>query len=418
MAGASVSIIKATKDTIQYTLKSGFLGYDSFSVNYTNNAAYSVINVQVQITNEKISTSAILVSYFWKTLLSGVSIDSTTTAVQNDIDGITLVSCGNGLNGTSSKISSTNCNYFATSPFKGTDTITFILTDGIEPTNPGVISITSTNNPPTIQKKIFTIQWGQYYSGKSLTVIDGSDSTGDSGETWSSLTISSPIYTPSNSFGSITTIQPDKVTVSTSQPYVGFLEFSITASDGLETGSNLIDVYIVNSNKPASSTINLNYHWRATKAGINVPILTSLYDLDGDYLTLKKIYSGPATVSVNADLKSIDFTYSILGSYSVGYNISDGMDFSSSTINIQIYNTPPVASNISLNFPYSKFVDGIFIDVIASYVIETDLLDIPFLQIVDLTNPNLNNISISGSKIFYKPANGYNGLFFFNFLIK
>jgi hypothetical protein len=209
MAGASVSIINS--NSVQYNIKPSYLGNDVFRINYTNGVSTSFIEVSMKVSNVKITTLAISPSVLWKPLLSGYAINVTKTAVSTDGDSITVVSCGNGSKGTTTLVG-TNCIYTPTSPFKGTDTFSYVLSDGIEQTT-STVTVTSTNTVPSIKKKTITITSSQFVSGYVFQVIDGGDTTGDSGETWCNLTI-----TAITGNGSISIISPTKVTLNSTVP--------------------------------------------------------------------------------------------------------------------------------------------------------------------------------------------------------
>lgn len=271
-------------------------------------------------------------------------LDNDTDADGDDLDLVNRSAATNG----SAFISSFGdgiVTYTANAGFVGTDTFTYVVTDGAA-TDTGTVTVTVTNTPPVANNDLVTTPRDTAILIRLLdndTDADGNDLdlVSRSAATNGSVSI--------NSFGEGT------VNYTPGAGFVGTATFTYIMSDGAATDEATVTVTVTAVNAPpvANDDTATTLHGRP----VTIPVLAND---TGDSLTIDAVSaptSNRADVVINPD-GTVTYTpdpglvldpvsptlrHAFLGPDSFTYTISDGTDTAVGTVNVTVTNTPPVA---------------------------------------------------------------------------
>jgi hypothetical protein len=190
----------------------------------------------------------------------------------------------------------------------------------------------------------------------------------------------------------------------------------------LVSQSATITIDVTNVAVPQAFNITQSVQWRDLMNGNKIVfnVLTSTTDSDGDPLYIY-ILNQPINGSAQVN-SATSISYNLIqpweGIASFDYMLSDGLENTTATITITVYDNGPIPANISISLNPSQ-LDGYYIDVI-SQVYEQDSQDAPYLQISYINQSEVVEgavASIDGGRIYYKVAYDWTGYNVFHYIV-
>ncbi|MCA9202265.1 MAG: tandem-95 repeat protein, partial [Planctomycetales bacterium] len=188
--------------------------------------------------------------------------------------------------------------------------------------------------------------------------------------------------------------------------YSGPDSFSFSASDGINPAVTATVSFDVTNDPPMAYDFSL-----ATIHDQSISSSASGYDMDGDSLTYSVI-SGPTSGSLGAasmDPSTGAFTYTpnpgYVGSDSIVYEVSDGLDAATATIAIDVTNDPPIAYDGSVTGAPGEIITG----NVGGYDMDGDTLTYSLV-----TGPALGSLGAAGidpstGAFTYEPTTAFVG---------
>ncbi|WP_019503124.1 Ig-like domain-containing protein, partial [Pseudanabaena sp. PCC 6802] len=348
-----------TDDVVIYTPNTGFVGTDSFTYTISDGMGGSdTATVTVTVTNtipDAINDST--------TTAGGMGVSVSVLGNDTDPNGdtLTIASVGSPTMGstsidTMSTPSSTDdvVVYTPTTGFTGTDSFTYVISDGMGGSDTATVTVTVTNTAPDAVNDTATTPGGM---ATSISVLaNDTDANGDN-FTITGATGATNGTTSIDTMG--TTSNTDDVVIYTPNTgFVGTDSFTYTISDGMG-GSDTATVTVTVTNT-VPDAIN-DSTTTAGGMGVSVSVLGNDTDPNGDTLTIASVGSptmGSTSIDTMSTPSSTDDvvvytpTTGFTGTDSFTYVISDGMGGSdTATVTVTVTNTAPDAVNDTATTP-------------------------------------------------------------------
>ena len=278
--------------------------------------------------------------------------------------------------------------YYPNQDFNGQDTFQYTLSDGIDESNSGTITvnISEVNDAPVTQNVSFTLDEDSSYTDSYLPYVN--DVEGDD------LTISA-VVEPTNGIASCDSFD---CTYTPYQNYNGTDSFTYKVNDG-EYDSNISTVNVtVNpvNDAPVSTDTSIS-----TRENVPVAVVFSSSDIDGDNLTYSIIDEPASGATTSGD--DINFVYTpntgFIGSDTFNYVANDGTTNSNtSTVSVTVISgSAPIAVVGNLNIVYSTGITEYTTDI-SSLVTDPD--GDPLTYFIN-SQPDIGSATIDGSIITY-----------------
>jgi hypothetical protein len=327
---------------------------------------------------------------------SPVIIDVLANDTDTEGDGLSVSHVTQGQNG-SVVNNGSDVTYTPDPDFNGSDSFTYIVSDGTSYSDPATVTVTVTasNDPPTADNKSVTTAEGT----QTGIVLTGSDPDGDF---LSFRVVSDPAD------GTLSGAAPN-LTYSPNGGFTGEDSFTYVANDGMfDSLAATVSITVTGANDPPTADDKLI----TTSEDSSVEITLTGSDPDGDPLTFS-VVSGPDNGTLNGSapnhtyIPAADFN----GSDSFTYISNDGKaDSSPATVSITVtgVNDMPVAHNKSVTTDQDTSVN---FTVTAS---DPDGDPLTFA----LVNPPTNGeLSGDETNLTYIPNGGFHGTDSFTFAV-
>jgi len=288
--------------------------------------------------------------------------------------------------------------------FVGTTIVTFGVTDtGDEQTSTATVTIL--NNPPYLDSSVrLEVHWRYPVTLNMSNVLKDDDVS-------SNVTLVTVART-SSTIGNFT-IQNNQLVYSPDKIVVGNSDIArLTFTDGWTQVTSDIRVYVVN-NKPTVSSVTVNLHQGQI---INIPIVASYAnDLDAqdkpNLVLENRAFAANILeyVRFTSDMKNITLKHrSVVTSTNpqvLDFWVTDGQSSVQGSLTVNLQNSIPVVPAIVLSIPWTSYVSGVPINLLAS---ATDA-DNDRLNVTSITNPTHGTVTyqasnIYGNLIIYKPG--------------
>lgn len=380
----SVSVVAST-GVATYTPPANWSGSTSFRYQVSDGtlSAGAVITVTVSAVNDAPVATA-------STFTLGEDTTANVALSATDIDSSTLTyalvtSPAHGV----ATLSGRNLTYTPTANWNGTDTLTFVASDGSATSAPATVtlSVSPTNDPPTV-----TDVNGSIDEDTPFTVtLTGNDVDGDA------LT-----YTVDSATNGLVTVSGRVATFMPTANFHGSARFSFRASDGTAlsgTGTATIDVRSVNDAPVANAqTVTL-----AEDAASTAITLVGT-DADNDTLTYA-VVTAPAhgTLGLSGRTAVYTPTANWSGTDTFTFVASDGTAASSPatvTLSVAAVNDAPIA------YASAAMTDGRAVTL----TVEATDVDSTLGAPVIVSPPAHGTASIVSGAVRYTPANGWIGI--------
>ena len=386
--------------SINYIPNANFNGTDT--VNYTISDGSNTASATVTISIAAVNDAPIAVADT-ETVVEDTSKNIIVLANDSDVDGDTLsVTSVTATNGITSIGADNSINYTPNSNYFGSDTITYVLSDGALTASTTVgITVTNINDNPVAVADTASTNEDTLVSISVLS--NDSDSDGDT------LTISSA----SASNGTVTIEADETLTYTPSLNYNGTDTINYAINDG-STGTNnstvTVTIVAINDDPVAvadSATVNED-------TLVNLNVLVNDTDVDGNSLSIVSASAPNGTVTIEPD-NTLNYTPTLNfnGSDNISYTISDGQAGAASSIvamTITPVNDAPVANSDDATINEDSLSN---INILSN---DTDLED-DTLTVTVVTASN-GDVSINPNQTLdYLPNPNFNGTDTINYTI-
>ncbi len=382
-----------------YSPSSGFSGTDTFTYVVTDGARTATATVSVTV-----DPSPPLAQN--DTVVTGPNQQVQVYVLGNDNDPqgdrLALQSVGTAANGTVQIVSGASSGlpevalYSPSSGFSGTDTFTYVVTDGAR-TATATVSVTvlaavGPNDPPVAVDDTVITRGNQAVS----VYVTGNDTDADGDP----LTVDAIVTSPTN--GSVS-FNAGAAYYTPTTGFAGTDTFTYRATDGAATSSVATVTVTVDAGAPVA--VDDTVITRGNQA-VSVYVTGNDTDADGDPLTVDAIVTSPTngSVSFNAGAAYYTPTTGFAGTDTFTYRATDGAATSSvATVTVTVDAAAPVAVDDTVitrgNQAVSVYVTGNDIDA------DGDPLTVDAI----VTSPTNGSVSFNAGAAYYTPTTGFAG---------
>ena len=402
----SNGIVKIVDGKIVYTANNGFTGTDTFTyevIDPNGNKDTAQVTITVDGPTQPSNTAPIAKDdQATTTAGQAVALDSLSNDSDADEDTLVIKSVSNPDNGTA-VISGGQIIYTPDNGFTGTDTFTYIISDG----NGGEAQATETVivNAPSNQAPVAVKDTGNVECSGPVTinVLENDTDADTSNNNLSVLNFTQP------SNGTVTKNANGELVYTSNGNSCGTNdEFTYTITDGVNT-SNPATVTIAIAPK-VNNAPTANDDAATTQVNKAVTIMTVANDTDpdDDELTITNV-SQPQNGSVTTDGKKIIYTpkAGFVGIDIFDYTITDGNGgtaMATETVSVTAApNTKPIAKDDKATTQEGKPV------TLMTIANDSDP-DGDALTITSITQPSNGKATTDGKKITYTPKAGFTGV--------
>ena len=322
-----------------------------------------------------------------------------------DGDNLTVISVGVPSHG-STTTDGDYCYYTPSLNYFGSDSFTYIISDGHGGTDTGTVNlmVSNVNDPPNANNDVATVIEDSI--NNQVDVL--SDDFDIDGDTLDITGVSDPLHGTSIANGDYVFYTPDP-------DFSGFDQFNYTISDGNgATDTAIIYITISGINDPPVANDDFK-SLNEDSIDVQISVLSNDTDIDGDDLDITTVSTpahGTVSFTVNFVFYSPDENYN--GPDWFSYTISDnngGTDSASVQITVIPINDKPTA------IPDSTTVSEDSIDNEIDVLINDFDVDGDEISIISVTNPNHGTATTDGNYTFYTPDLNYNGADSFKYTI-
>ena len=309
-------------------------GTSTFQYTCTDGNKDATATVTVAVTNKAPVAADDSATVHWKST-DGVQINVLENDKDEDLDALTVVSNTPPAKGTVTK-SGNVLTYKPDGSSKGTFTFTYVISDG-SATAQATVTVTVTNTAvPSAEDAAYNLHWRTTPTVTKVTA-SGADGNGDS------LTVTKTLPT----HGSVSqsadgTTGAISLSYAQTQPYKGADSFGFTVSDGLDSVSKTISFTLTND-APVAKNYNSDLQFADAATGLTLSAVADATDKDAAdvaFLTVTSIATNPThgTAAIVDGGKKVKYTPTAnwAGSDSFKYIVSDGLDTSEGTVNVNV----------------------------------------------------------------------------------
>eukprot|EP01080_Neovahlkampfia_damariscottae_P005925 gene5925-9755_t len=356
--------IKFTADT--------FVGLVQFTYTITDGNKDATAKISITTANNAPVANDDAASIHWTESSTGVTISVLTNDKDADGDSLTVTAVSSPSIGIATINGGSTITYKPTGSFVGTATFTYTISDGTATAQATVtVSVTNANVPSTSDKS-FNIHWRTKPTSITGLYTAAKDADGDSHVlTFSSATSGTVTKSTVGGIDQLSYSQNNLYKGADSFTYtVRADSFTYTVSDGKASSTSNINFNIYNNAPSAKSyTSTVEYANAATGVTFNVVADGSDPDTaDSSNLAIKSVGTpangGTATIVGNT-IKFVPKS-NYVGSDSVTYVLSDGLDDASATITVNV-NAPALSAaskSYSVHWKASQTTGNVF-DVVS-----------------------------------------------------
>ena len=329
LSNGGTATIAPDGKSIRYTPASNFNGSESFSYTVRDqNGAEATATVTVQVTaiNDPPVANPDVVTITENTTNNTINVLTNDTTGPDTGETLTVTSVGTPSQGGTVTVGSGGLSivYSPKAGFKGTETVTYVLSDGRGGTATGTVTVTvvQANPPPTAVNDTATMA----EDGDTITIDAlANDSTADSGETISIVAVGA-----TNKGGTATLNTQGKISYKPAANFNGVETFTYTLRDsrgGTATGTVTVTVTAVNDNPIAADDTAQVLTGTVART---VSVLANDLDVDADTLTITAVTqpaTGKGTIAIASDNRSLLYTpptATFTGTATFTYTVSDG----------------------------------------------------------------------------------------------
>ncbi|WP_127159914.1 Ig-like domain-containing protein [Xanthomonas arboricola] len=275
------------------------------------------------------------------TVRAGVATRLDVLANDSDVDGDSLTAklASSPKNGTLTRNRDGSFSYTAKSGFVGTDTFTYVATDGALDSRPVTVSITvlAPNRAPVAKDDKATTMAG---AAVRIDVL-GNDTDAD-GDRLAALLVCAP------SHGKLTLNADGSYTYTPDKGWYGTDSFSYRATDGdAQSGVAMVSITVQKVNRAPTAQ---SASFQVQKDGsVRIDFDCLVNDPDGDALTLSLTNPSKGSLTRNRDGS---YTYrpksGFIGTDTFTYSVSDGKLTASASITLVVSKNPPRDNAMSI----------------------------------------------------------------------
>ncbi len=319
------------------------------------------------------------------------------TAGPGEDDLLTIQSVADGANGTTLVNSNGQIEYTPDPDFFGSDTFTYVLSDGsLTDTATVTVTVNPINDPPEAIDDSATTD-----EDNAVTIdvlANDSDGAGNEGDT---LTVQLDPSDPPSS-GTAVVNSNNTITYTPDANFFGQDSFGYLLSDGVETVPATVTVTVNPVNDPPVANDDAVTTLEDTAIAINVLSNDNAGPGESDPLSVS-VTTPPSNGTTSVDSAGV-ITYtpadSFFGTDSFQYTLSDGSLTDTATVTITVTDVlaPPVAENTSLN----AVEDAGTVTVDLAGLVTVDEGDTFSLSISG--SPSRGTASIAGTVLSYTPS--------------
>ena len=382
-------------DSFTYTISDGNGGTDTATVNVTVDA----VNDAPAATGDAVATS------------EDTAVTFAVLANDSDVDGdaLSVISVSGGANGTVIRNGDGTLTYTPDSDFNGTDSFTYMVSDGNGGTDTGTVTVTVNplNDAPTATAD--AVATSEDTAVTFAVTGNDSDVEGDS------LSVSAVTQ---GSNGTVAINGDGTLTYTPDADYSGTDSFTYTVSDGnggTDTATVTVTVNPVNDAPTASGDTVAT----AEDTAVTFAVLANDSDVDGDALSVISVSGGAnGTVIRNGDgtltyTPDSDFN----GTDSFTYMVSDGnggTDTGTVTVTVNPVNDAPAATDDAA----STSEDTAVVISAASLLANDSDADLDTLSIIEFAQGSNGTVVDNEDGTYtYTPESGFTGADSFTYTV-
>lgn len=328
----------------------GFLGTVTFEYTVSDGVSESTASATLTVVNHAPTAADDAYAVAHGQVLNTI-LDSAPSLLANDTDvdpqDLEVVQVSQPAHGVVTLLGDGHFKYEAAASFAGTDSFTYVVSDGIAQAT-GAVTIAVTNTAPQAAADSYMVPKNHVLNSalQNLSSVLANDSDADS-----------------DSFAVVSYTQPGHGTVAMDgqgnfvydpvEDFVGSDSFTYTIGDGPSSVTAAVALTVVHANQaPVAQndgplTVGHNQTLNSQQQGLP-SLLANDSDPDGDFLLIVS-YTQPAhgTVTVGSDGH---FVYvpenDHAGQVSFSYTITDGTEQATAQVQLEVLNAPPVAEDV------------------------------------------------------------------------
>ncbi len=354
LSNGGTATISPDSKSIRYTPASNFNGAETFTytVRDQNGAqATATVTVQVAPVNDPPVANPDAVTIATGTTNNVINVLANDTSGPDSNETLRVQSVGVPSQGGTATVGNNGQNilYTPKNGFTGTETISYVLSDGNGGTATGTVTVTvvPANPPPTAVNDTATVA-----EDADAIIIDAiaNDSTSDPDETISISAVGTP-----NKGGTASLTNDGKIRYQSAPNFNGTELVTYTLRDsrgGTATGTVTVTVTPVND-APVANDDTLQVLTGTVARTVNV--LANDTDIDGDSLTISQVTqpaAGNGTVAISSDQKSLLYTpptATFTGNVTFSYVVTDATgatDTANVTLNVVNYTPRDIGGSL------------------------------------------------------------------------
>ncbi len=372
---------------VRYVSAAGYRGPDSFTYTISDgHGGTATATVDVTVTNTAPTAGDDSAA---TTHAAPVTIDVLANDSDPNGDALTIVAVGLPGHGTA-VVSSGAIVYTPVAGYAGSDTFTYMVSDGAGGTASAVVTVSVANARPVAADDAASTPGG---TAVDIDVL--ANDTDPNADPLSITALTSPAH------GTVSVVAGE-VRYVPAPGYRGTDSFTYAATDGSASSVPATVTVAVANTPPVAQDDTVSTHRAAS-----IDVLGNDSDANGDSLTVTAVGSpahGSATIEADGTVTYIP-TPGYTGSDAFTYTVSDGFGGTSvATVSVTVANAAPIAADDETSLAHGPGATTTY-DVLAN---DSDP-DADPLSLVALGSPSHGSAAIVGGKLSYTPTAGYVG---------
>jgi VCBS repeat-containing protein len=386
-----------------YTPTTSYIGTDSFQYQASDGVlTSSTVTVTLDVANTPPTAADQAYRVLHDTTLSAPASSLMLGSSDADNDALTAALATQAGHGTATVSANGSFTYAANTGYTGTDSFTYLLSDGIDSSAAATVTLTvkATNTAPTATADAYGTPHDQALTVDAVSGVLANDSDAD-GDPLQALLVSGPAH------GTLALGPDGSFTYTADTGYAGTDSFSYQAGDGTTTSSAVTVSLTVSNDTPTAADDFYSIPGSGTTSvDAWSGVLANDGDAEGDTLTASLV-TGPAhgTLTLNSD-GSFDYTpgSGFSGTDTFSYEAFDGNSHSTAaTVTLTV---APVALDASFSVLHDQTLQENVVTLL-TFAADADN-DALTAQLVSGAAHGSVTVSSDGSFV-YTPNAGYVG---------